>query len=404
MSYGVVVTHRPIRFMTYVYILISLVIAILAFLAFGQYAIKSEVPFVIRKSGQITYRADREALVEKVLVRPGERFRAGDTLIRLKEDGRAEVVFKLDNLKRQMDEQERIHVKSLLETDAQRQSVQKQIDSLQNDKTLHARNLEILARKKAAASEKLTKVQALVDGKYLTTDARTQAETEAHQAAYDENNAMLLARDVDRRIEELERQLSQLEITKTQAAVSRTNAALKLQHEAEKSHTALEVKAISDGKVANVLVAEGGIVKDAMPLLIASQDDRAAPHVQVTLFADARSIGFLKKGDRVNLRVDAFPYEKYGTLHGEILSVDVTPTEGRALPLTGADIKLAYAVSVRVPAEQSHFKVPGNYLLDGMTGRAAVKLQTLSLVEWLFLPVIKGLNRNPDFGSRDRDT
>lgn len=398
MSYGVVVVHKPIRFSTYLYVLLGIIFCLLIFLALGKYSLKSELGFVVRKSGQITYRTDREAMVEKVFFQPGATFKTGDTLLRLKEDGRPEVTYKVDNLRRQLEEQNHNFVRSVNALDAQKHSLEKQIRSTQNDRALYERNVEILAMKQTTSVEKLRKISALVEGRYVTNDAKAQAETEAHQAAYDENNGRLRLRELERQIEELERQLEQIEITRSQTALNRSNAALKLQHDGEKSHAQFEIKAISDGRVSHVLISEGALVKVAMPLIITNKDSNSVEAIDVTLLADSRSIGFLKKGDSVNLRMDAFPYEKYGTLIGEIKSVDVTPTEARALPIVGAEVKQAYSVNVAVNAEQSHFKVPASYILDGMTGRASVKLQTLSLFEWLFLPVIKALNRNPDFG------
>ena len=38
-----------------------------------------------------------------------------------------------------------------------------------------------------------------------------------------------------------------------------------------------------------------------------------------------------------------------------------------------------------------------SWLKDGMTISATYSGPELSLIEWLFLPVIKGVQRNPDF-------
>ena len=54
-------------------------------------------------------------------------------------------------------------------------------------------------------------------------------------------------------------------------------------------------------------------------LLAVIQPDGAA--LQVHLFAPSRAVGFIRPDERVNLRYQAFPYQKFGQQEGRVRSV-----------------------------------------------------------------------------------
>jgi membrane fusion protein len=57
-----------------------------------------------------------------------------------------------------------------------------------------------------------------------------------------------------------------------------------------------------------------------------------------------------------------------------------------------------YLVEVALQFDRSD-KIAPQWLKDGMTVQASIQLQQLSLLEWLFLPLHKAIQRNPDFFS-----
>ena len=110
--------------------------------------------------------------------------------------------------------------------------------------------------------------------------------------------------DFSTKIEENVKQVAQLE-----NQISDTKLTLKYQ----------EIVSPLDGIVFDLQPAAPGYVvgsSDKPILKIVPVDDLVA-----RIFISNRDIGFLKKGQKVNIRVDAYPYNEFGEIEGEISSI-----------------------------------------------------------------------------------
>jgi membrane fusion protein len=100
-------------------------------------------------------------------------------------------------------------------------------------------------------------------------------------------------------------------------------------------------------------------------------------------------VGFVRAGQAVRLRYEAFPYQKFGHQPGHVVQVSRTPLA----PAELAALSLPAALS---PGE-ALFRITvaldpaGGQLLPlvpGMRLQADVLLETRRLVEWLFEPLL----------------
>ncbi|MEN7431174.1 HlyD family type I secretion periplasmic adaptor subunit [Chromobacterium sp. TRC.1.1.SA] len=121
----------------------------------------------------------------------------------------------------------------------------------------------------------------------------------------------------------------------------------------------------------------GGVVQAAQPLMVIAPDHD-------TLVVDAnvlnQDIGFVRAGQAVTLKVDSYPYSKYGTLSGRVehLSQDAIPDEKRG-PIYAARIRLsAPAVS------QTGIELP---LQAGMAVTAEIKTDSRRVIDYLLSPI-----------------
>lgn len=147
------------------------------------------------------------------------------------------------------------------------------------------------------------------------------------------------------------------------------------------------------GVVASILAEEGHSVINGQPLLVIVPESEKA---YVELYAPSRSIGFMKIGQKVRLRFDAFPYEKFGVQTGVITSVSksaVAPEmiANRSL-ISSAEVEGQY--QVRVELSKPTITVYGREerFVSGMTVAADVELDTRKIYEWILEPLytIKG--------------
>ncbi|MFA0026907.1 HlyD family efflux transporter periplasmic adaptor subunit, partial [Vibrio sp. 10N.261.49.A5] len=140
-------------------------------------------------------------------------------------------------------------------------------------------------------------------------------------------------------------------------------------------------------------------VNKGQPLLVVIPEGEEP--VVVELYAPSRSIGFIKEGQNVRLRFDAFPYEKFGVQQGVVDSISKSAVSADMLPnspLIQSQISRTYGgvglYQVRVTLEKPTITVYGDEqtFVPGMTLTADIELDTRKVYEWLLEPLytIKG--------------
>jgi hypothetical protein len=122
-------------------------------------------------------------------------------------------------------------------------------------------------------------------------------------------------------------------------------------------------------------------------LLVLDRDAR----LQAQLFAPSSALGFIHAQQPVQLRVAAFPHQRFGHQAGQVQQVSATPLpadELAALRLASQPIEPLYRVTVTL--EQQHVMANGRAqpLVAGMQLEADVPLERRRLIEWLFAPVL----------------
>jgi membrane fusion protein len=95
------------------------------------------------------------------------------------------------------------------------------------------------------------------------------------------------------------------------------------------------------------------------------------------------AVGFVEVGQTVRLAIDAFPYERFGTLAGTVKSLSKSPVERRQ----GGSAQLNYLVTVDLDRQDIAAFGKTQPLFPGMTLSARIATARRSLVEWLFEPL-----------------
>jgi HlyD family secretion protein len=106
---------------------------------------------------------------------------------------------------------------------------------------------------------------------------------------------------------------------------------------------------------------------------------------------DSLDVGHVKPGDKVHIKLDAFPFQKHGTLEAKVrtLSEDAFKRDTTNMA-TGTD---AYYVS-RIDLGASRLKNmdPHARLLPGMTLTAEIVVGKRTVLSYLLWPLTKGLD------------
>lgn len=110
----------------------------------------------------------------------------------------------------------------------------------------------------------------------------------------------------------------------------------------------------------------------------------AGAKLQAELAVPSSAIGFVKAGQEVRLAIDAFPYQRFGTITGRVetvaqSAVTATGTNGA----TGS----VYPVTVALSAASINAYGRSEPLVSGMSLTARIVTEEQSLLEWLFEPL-----------------
>lgn len=141
------------------------------------------------------------------------------------------------------------------------------------------------------------------------------------------------------------------------------------------------LKASIDGVVQQLSVHTiGGVVTPAQELMvIVPKEDQ----LEVEAWVENKDIGFVDPHQFAEIKVDAFPFTRYGTIDGEIasLSTDAVPLEN-----------VGHVYAARVTMARSDVVV-GNKVVKlspGMTVTVEIKTGKRRLIEYFLSPILRG--------------
>lgn len=170
-----------------------------------------------------------------------------------------------------------------------------------------------------------------------------------------------------------------------------------------------EEKGVSEGLIkANrmnelvVLTApEDGIVLDLAKRSVGSVVQPAEPvltllPLDAPLFAEvmigAGDAGYAKSGDEVLIKLDAFPYQRHGTLSGRLRSIRMDTGQGGPSPAPTGN--LTHRGQVELTADRLRALPEGTRPIPGMSVTAEIKVGSRSVISYFLYPVIRGLDES----------
>jgi hemolysin D len=135
-----------------------------------------------------------------------------------------------------------------------------------------------------------------------------------------------------------------------------------------------------DGVVQQLAVhTVGGVVTPAQSVMVIVPREH---HLEVEAWLENKDIGFVRPGQPAEVKVDTFPFTRYGTINGQ-----VTTVSGDAVPLEQGG--LVYAT--RVSLERASLPVDGTpvSLSPGMAVTVEIKTDERRVIEFFLSPVLR---------------
>jgi len=386
---------RPVPFWVFTLLAAGTAVLLIAVALWGQYTRRERVEgYLALDTGAARVLIPDAGRVTNLMIKEGEEVKAGDPMATISLDRSTgtgpstneAVAAEMAN-RRLILEKEQAQWRELgaqqIEQNRQRQkdlaTELTQIDremKLQDERIRSAKDQ--LARYKGLAGEKQFVSEALVKAKQdEVTDQEIKRETLVRQRGQVERDlasARLEGPAIELRsrtqVEQVARQISELQEGMTQIEAKRETV----------------IRAPMAGVVTNIAVNRGQSA--AADTTLATVLPRGSG-LHVELLVPTRAIGFVKNGNDVVLRYEAFPYERFGQYHGTVTDIgrNVWTQGERVGPLTAKEP--VYRIDVKLDKQVVSALGTDYALRPGMLVSADLLLEKRTLIEWIFEPVLK---------------
>lgn len=107
----------------------------------------------------------------------------------------------------------------------------------------------------------------------------------------------------------------------------------------------------------------------------------------------AKDIGRVKVGDSVRVKLNAFPFQKHGTLSGELRNISEDTFQKDNVRQENEKISAGAYYRARIPLKGKLRNIHSNFrLIPGMEAQAEIKVGTRRVIEYIIHPLVKSLD------------
>lgn len=368
--------------------------AVLVWLFYGQYARQETVQGWLEPTGGVAkhYSQNHRGIVKTVHIQEGEAIIAGQALLTINGD-------------RQLSEGMSVEQALLNEYQIQLTGANNALRQQQQILTLQTQSLQQQIQAAKTDLEQIKNQQNIVQQRYDLVNARIERlsgmQQQGHVAESDldvlqeqrlaiQSEVQALTRDqlnqTNRMVQlRTELQLLPQEYASNRIQLQKQASELTQQITQVKGQREYTVIASRDGIVSNLHLKPGQSVNANQALLsiVPSDSDIAAQ-----LLVPVRAAGFLFTGQQIDIRYDAFPYQKFGLYEGELTNISSAVLLPNDLPNAPIAIQEPmYLVKAKLNSSSVEAFGKPVSLKPGMTFSADIELSERSLIEWVLEPI-----------------
>lgn len=371
------------------YLLALVALATAAFLGLASYSrVETATGMLVPDKGLIAIIPTRAGSLSQLGVVEGQRVSAGQLLAAVQvAEAQADGRTATQDVQRALDQQAAaVAAKTTADADAisaQRSQLAAQEQGLASELAEDDAQIALQKAMVSSASQDLAAARSVAAKGFLSLQemrsrenalqAREQQLAQLEATRANQQSSLIVAH-------RSEAQLAAQVASNDQAAAT-NKAALDQQRATLASQGSYVLRAPVAGEV-TALVAKPGEAVAPDRALLQIVPTGAALRAQLMIGSDA--IGFVKPGQEVHLAVDAFPFEKFGSVPGRVETVAKSPVP--QVDATGAT-KLVYPAVVRLGTDAISAFGIRQPLVSGMTLSARIVTARQSLLQWLFEPI-----------------
>lgn len=361
-------------------------------ISFGEYAKKSEVTgYLFPSNGILKVSSPKNGVIEKVFFKEGDYVKKGDTVLledvsSISESGRTAEKLKEYNNQRLILENSNLAMRKI----TNELEIQKQTTSIESkQKQIKLKNLQVSNIRDA--------IKILEKIKYRDEILNSQgyaSNEEVEIATKNLNDKKAELDQLEETIEQLGESLS-LDILKEKQVMTQNkndeNKIIDNIYNVKSQATNLDeqnkikVLASDSGVLTDLTVNTGSQANDGKVLFtIVPSNSKLVAY----LYVPSSAIGFIKAGNAVQLRYDAFPYQKFGMQSGRVSAVSKTSVPTNELPFPIASDEPLYLLTVELENQYIYAYSDKINLSPGARLKADVVTERRKIWEWIIEPLL----------------
>ena len=266
-------------------------------------------------------------------------------------------------------------------------AIRSQLLSLQKELKNTEGELELISQRLADIRQQQERQKQLVKEGFISQEALEIKNAELlrllGEKSAAERQQLSLRREMEKQTEEMAMIELRSQTQKAQLSREMTSAQQEFN---EHSSKRIQLVSAIDGIVTQVSAQPGQMVRPDIPLLTVIPLNG---EIEVILLLPSRSIGFVREGQKVSVRYQAYPHEHYGRHFGtvrEISRIALPPQE------VAQHIRVdepVYTVRVKLPANHMTYQDKKLPISPGMVVEADVELDRLKIYQWLLEPLYR---------------
>ena len=393
---GPVILVQPLSIKLTSMVLILACCLVITFLVCAEYTRKETVRgFLVPDKGVIKSFTSASGTIEKIWVKEGDVVRKGDPLVTLVSqendlngisygEGLAiKISSQIDLIEKEIGQHRHIEKKEIENLKLKELAVGEEIGTLKSQLSYLSQKIDLLTSQQVGV-DKLSR-----DGfvSRFETEGRRNIILEVRRDKQEVERILLQQQNrlvqINFEMENLPKQYS-LKVS----ALLRDRSQLESRLTQIKNDHIRVIPAQHSGVVTSIQVVEGETLSyskaQSKPLLHLFPE---GAKLVAELLLPTRSAGFVSVGQRSKIRFDAFPYQRFGFVEGEISAVDgtlVAPSEA-SLPVGLSEP--VYRLTAKLEKQEISAYGKSFLLKSGMLFEADIMLDKRPLIEWLLEPI-----------------
>nr|WP_295381932.1 HlyD family efflux transporter periplasmic adaptor subunit [Pseudoxanthomonas sp.] len=364
--------------------------AVVAFGVLGEYTRRSTVTGqLVPDLGLSAVMSPTAGVVSRLLPEEGEPVRAGEALAliqvpRAMASGRDALMAIREGLDERRDSLEQLAQSQQVQMNAQQMGLSRQLTGARQELSQIEREIETRKEQVRLGNETIQRYQSVADEKYVSQVQLNQQQQAVLELVNAQQALERQATALRRSIAQLEQALRELPAQRgiLQATARRDLAMLGQERVQQEASGELLIKAPVAGLVASRLLEPGQSVQAGQSLMSLLPE---GSRLQAQLLVPSRAVGFIEPGDRVLLRYQAYPYQKFGHHGGRVIRVSRSAVSAQASE--GQVTEPYYRVLVALDRQTIQAYGKPESLRPGMTLEADILGERRKLYEWVLEPL-----------------